>query len=68
VKQKRDSVFNVINGLKHVLRKLTNEGDQLTCSHPFSTNQDIAEIQFPQIVIIISKISLIVDKKLRFVI
>lgn len=65
--QKRDSVFAVINGLKHIMRKVMNDGDHLTSSFNYANDTEVAEINYPKIMVICSKLSLMVEKKLIFV-
>ena len=66
VQQKKQLVFEVISGLKHVLVLLQQEGDQRSSEFDFGEGIDIAEIRFPEIIKVCSHMSLIIEKKLSF--
>jgi hypothetical protein len=68
VLEKRELVFGVINGLKHMLKKITTDGELNSCHDKTEiATFDIADIQFPKIVLLCSRLSLLVEKKLTYV-
>ncbi|CDW76813.1 UNKNOWN [Stylonychia lemnae] len=68
LKFKKESVLSVINGLKHLARKLQADGDvnQSIVKYENQPKFEVADINFPEIIGTCSQISMLVEKKFSY--
>ena len=65
---KKETIFAVVNGLKHLVKRLQEQGDYNCSVIKFEEPAfDIANITYPSIVNLSSHLILLLDKKLIFV-
>mmetsp|Transcript_5188 Transcript_5188/g.4768 ORF Transcript_5188/g.4768 Transcript_5188/m.4768 type:complete len:139 (+) Transcript_5188:711-1127(+) len=66
VDQKKGLVFQVVSGLKHIMKMLVTKGENRSSEYQPNMSVDVASVHFPFVIQKCSQICLILEKKLSF--